>query len=402
MRGAVRPSGAWGLVLLGIAGLILVACGGGDSVIEPSSVDVADSVVPSGEAIQFSDAVSLSRVFPAILAGRPLYAAWTPSAAASLDNVVRPNGTTWDPDVLASEVGLSGLYRVVYGAPDAETLDVVRMDVARFRDAEGATRFLDILRAEPLDEDEERVDPPAGVLAASSLALVLDLAKGGGGGPSPLFATTDVRGAALIMISGNVAVRVVVMGREALETAAAVALAQLARLERAVAGTVLAEVERPFRVPAAVDLAAQLPAQLEGYDRVSMDVGIADLTATYDGPAGAFAVVQMNIFDDPAVALTMDFVMTRTDVLRDIFQNGDSPLTIVTAEALALADPAGEVWVAERWQVTVEDLPFASTLVMFRRGAVWTLLQVLQPRPEGDPAAAMAVALDALLDPLTP
>lgn len=79
-----------------------------------------------------------------------------------------------------------------------------------------------------------------------------------------------------------------------------------------------------------------------------------------------------------------------------------SPLTIVTAEALALADPAGEVWVAERWQVTVEDLPFASTLVMFRRGAVWTLLQVLQPRPEGDPAAAMAVALDALLDPLTP
>ena len=402
MRGAVRPSGAWGLVLLGIAGLVLAACGGGDSSSEPPSVDVADSVVPSGEAIQFSDAVPLNRVFPAILAGRPLYAAGTQSAAESLDSVARPNGTTWDPDVLAAEVGLSGLYRVVYGAPDAETLDVVRVDVARFRDAEGAARFLEILRAEPLDEDEERADPPAGVPATSSLALVLDLAKAGDGGPSPLFATTDVRGAALVMISGNVAVRVVVIGREALETAAAVALAQLARLERAVAGMVLAEVERPFRVPAAADLAAQLPAQLEGYDRVSMDVGLDDLTATYAGPAGAFAVVQMNIFDDPGAALTMDFVMTRTDVLRDLFQNGDSPLTIVTAEALALADPVGEVWVAERWQVTVEDLPFASTLVMFRRGAVWTLLQVLQPRPEGDPAPAMAVALDALLEPLTP
>ena len=276
MRGAVRPPGRGGLLLLGIAGLILAACGGGDGSSMPSDADGADGAVPSGETIQISDAVPLSRVFPAALAGRPLYAAGERSAAESLDSVARPNGTTWDPEALAAEVGLRDLYRVVYGAPDADTLDVVAVEVARFSDAAGATRFLEILRAEPLEADRERVDPPVGVLAASSMALLLDAAKTDGGGPSPLFATADVRGAGLATISGNVAVRVVVIGGEALETAATVALAQLARLERAAAGTLLTAVARPFRVPAAADLAVLLPAQLEGFDRVGTEVDTDD------------------------------------------------------------------------------------------------------------------------------
>ena len=110
----------------------------------------------------------------------------------------------------------------------------------------------------------------------------------------------------------------------------------------------------------------------------------------------------MNIFDDPGDALTMDFLMTRTDVLRDLFRDADSPLTIVDAEVLALPRPVGEISVAEHWQVTLEDMPFDSTLVVFRRGAVWTLLQVLQPLPDGDPAPAMALALDAPIKSLTP
>ena len=188
------------LALVPIA-LLLAACGGGDPgdaapttdrgeradrPARSDSADTTDAGTPdagqSSQAQQSSETAAapdfpLDRVFVEVVGIEGFGLLNVVSAQPAVEllvGLVQPDGTPWDPFDLADELGLIGVYEVIYTTFDPESLVVATIEVARFADARGAERLLEIVRMQPLGAGETVVTVPPGLQLAGAFANIYD------------------------------------------------------------------------------------------------------------------------------------------------------------------------------------------------------------------------------------
>ena len=360
-------------------GLLWGACGGGDD--EGAATPVR---APRPAAAEPAAApLALNRLFPAALDGRPLVSAGAGVVAESFAGLESAAGVPITPAEVAERVGLQELFEAVYRDDTRADPEIVAIEITRLATPAGALDLLALIRDDPLDAGVRRA-APGSFAPDRAYALVKDLSADPAAGP--FAAALTAQAAAVIVIDGDLAVRVEVgaaSGERALATATAVAEGQLRRIQDARAGTLLAPLERPFARLGVAALVSVLPSPPAGFTGPPAERGPGGVSGRYFSDAGALIVYNILLAEDAIHVFLLDAVLGGPDAVQSALATSGAPISVLDSEPWPMDLPAdrplGQRLTSARLTVVVEGALFVDEIVAFRQGSAWIIVQGLAP-----------------------
>ncbi len=411
------------LALVPIA-LLLAACGGGDPgdaapttdrgerAERPARSDSADTTgadTPdtgqSSQAQQASETAAaldfpLDRVFVEVVGIEGFGLLNVVSAQPAVEllvGLVQPDGTPWDPFDLADELGLIGVYEVIYTTFDPESLVVATIEVARFADERGAERLLEIVRMQPLGAGETVVTLPPGLQLAGAFANIYDSTIDPQAGVFP--AVASVHETSVVVVQDRIALRTIVLrgGTDeelSVQPAALLARQQLDRLTQARAGDLQPVMFVPVPRFNANQIVDRLPAAIGDFQLLnSADGDPSQALVRYGNASGDFIVAVIIAFADAGQIRVSDFAILEGGGLL-IFTGAGTAFDILDAAQFEAPSLPGVLGSSARWQVLLDQQVLWDDVLAFRRVTVWTILQGISVDQGATPILELGFLID--------
>ncbi|MCZ6544445.1 MAG: hypothetical protein O6913_01910 [Chloroflexi bacterium] len=415
------------LVLLA---LLLAACGGGgpgdaapttdrgeraERPARSDSAETADVDTPaagqSSQAQQASETAAapdfpLDRVFVEVVGIEGFGLLNVVSAQPAVEllvGLVQPDGTPWDPFELADELGLIGVYGVVYTTFDPESLVVATIEVARFADARGAERLLEIVRTQPLGAGETVVTLAPGLQLAGAFANTHDTTVDPQAGV--FAAVASVYETSVVVVQGRIALRTIVLrgGTDevlSVQPAALLARQQLDRLTQARAGDLQPVMFVPVPRFNANQIADRLPAAIGDFQRLNSAEGDpSQALVRYGNASGDFIVAVIIAYADAGEIRVTDFAILEGGGLL-IFTGAGTAFDILDAAQFEAPSLPGVLGSSARWQVLLDQQVLWDDVLAFRLGTIWTILQGISVDPGATPILELGFLIEEAIGEL--
>ena len=442
------------LALVPIA-LLLAACGGGgpddaalttdraeraDRPARSDSADTTDADTPdagtpddgqSSEAQQPSETAAssdfpLDRAFVDVIGieGVGLLSAVSAQAIPpedSLRGLERSDETPWDPVDLAAELDLIESYQVIYTDFAAESLIVVTIEVARFADAAGAARLMEILRLQPQRPSDAMADLRSDLGLPGAIAIIYDATRDPEASVFAMVVAT--RTSSVVVAQDNLVLRTIILrggpredegqdedltegqriNRPTVEgsgEAALLARQQLDRLNQANQGDLQPFLFAPAPPLTVDEILNGLPDQIGGLELVEIDQSPDEAVLRYANANGDTLDVALSGFSDVGAIRVTDFAIRQADALL-LYTGAGTAFLILDVQRLSAPSLPGGIGTSAHWLVRRGDQTLWHDVLAFRRANVWAIIEGMSVDENATPIVELGFLIDDAISALT-